>query len=472
MRVNPLERAFIGLNRVRIAFISGNRERLPDPVLPLGVLYMMGVVGDRHEKTLIDLCFEEKPLEFLAQKLDEFAPELVAISMRNIQNADYTDTRTTLGWYDEIVRTIRGATTAPIVMGGGGFSVIPNELMLRFGLDFGIVGEGEQPFAQLVARLAEHSRDVAGIRNLLSSGATTPLAGLQRKDFLDINLNIRPERGWADPRYYTHSGITSIQTKRGCAMLCEYCTYPLIEGRAIRQRVGDVVADEWEAMLKAHPAIEHVFIVDSVFNLPPHHAREVCEALIDRGLATPWTCYLNPIRFDQELADCMARSGCKGVEIGSDAGTDEGLQRLRKGFTTEKIRQTTRTCRQAGIKDCHTFILGTRGETLDDVERSLDFIEDLDPYSAVLMAFKDDREAVDLELAAKLGEFRAKVLAAIEKRAAPRTRWVVPSLGLRFNNRLFSALRRSGVRGPLWQHTAPLPAPPVQEIPERVGSLS
>lgn len=439
---------------MRIAFVSPNREHLPDPVLPLGVLYMMSVVGEQHERTLIDLCFEPEPLTFLADRLREFRPDLVAVSMRNIQNADYTDTGTTLGYYDQVVGTIRECTSAPVAMGGGGFSVIPQELMQRYGLDYGIVGEGEQAFAELVSRLAAGSRDTGGIRNLLGGSGAPLVGGLHRHDFLDIKVNVGPDRSWADPRYYEHSGITSIQTKRGCAMQCEYCTYPLIEGRAIRQRVGDVVADEWQAMVGAHPAISHVFIVDSVFNLPPRHAREVCEALIARDLRTPWTCYLNPVRFDQDLADIMARAGCAGVEIGSDSGTDAGLARLRKGFTTEKIRQTSRICRQAGIKDCHTFILGTREETLDDVERSLDFIEALDPYGAILMAYKDDREAVDAELAARLSEFRALVLAAIGRRATTRPRWVVPSLGLRFNHRLFGRLRKMGMRGPLWQHAA------------------
>ena len=86
------------------------------------------------------------------------------------------------------------------------------------------------------------------------------------------------------------------------------------------------------------------------------------------------------------------------------------------------------------------------------MERSLDFIEELDPYGAILMAYKDDREAVDPELAARLGEFRARVLEAIGRRAAHQPRWVVPSLGLRFNHRLFGALRKMGMRGPLWQH--------------------
>ena len=437
---------------MRIAFISANRERLPDPVLPLGLLYMMGAVGDGHEKTLIDLCFEDRPLEILASRLEEFTPDLVALGMRNIQNADYTDTESTLDYYDQVVRTIRSQSDAPVVMGGGGFSIVPDVLMTRFGLDYGIAGEGERALAELVARLAAGSRDVGGIRNLLTRDGTPMPSQSGRRDFLDLADNIRPDRRWVDARYYEHSGITSIQTKRGCAMTCDYCTYPLIEGRSIRQRPGDDVANEWEAMVAASPAIEHVFIVDSVFNLPPSHAREVSRALISRGLETPWTCYLNPVRFDQELADVMARAGCAGVEIGSDSGTDEGLARLRKGFTTDRIRQTSEICRRAGIKDCHTFVLGTRGEALGDVERSLDFIESLDPYGAIVMAYKDDQEAVDAGLAARLGAFRAQVLEAISRRTQAHTRWAVPSLGLRFNHRLFSRLRKMGMRGPLWQH--------------------
>lgn len=441
---------------MRIAFVSANREQLPDPVVPLGILYMMSVAGEAHDRTLIDLCFEEDPLAALAARLKEFRPELVAISMRNVQNADYTDTRGILGYYDDVMQTIRAHSAAPVVMGGGGFSVIPHELMTRFGLDYGVTGEGERPFAELVARLAAGSRDTGGIHNLLGGSGTAVAAGLNRRDFMDITQNVLPDRRWVDPRYYEHSGITSVQTKRGCAMQCDYCTYPLIEGRTIRQRVGDVVAAEWEAAVTAHPSISHVFVVDSVFNLPPHHAREVCEALTARNLRTPWTCYLNPVRFEQSLADSMARAGCAGVEIGSDSGTDEGLLRLRKGFTTEKIRQTTRICRAAGIKDCHTFILGARGETLEDVERSLSFIDEIDPYGAILMAYKDDREAIDPELASRASEFRARVLETIERHARQRTRWVVPSLGLRFNPRLFGALRRTGMRGPLWQHAPAL----------------
>jgi radical SAM superfamily enzyme YgiQ (UPF0313 family) len=438
---------------LRIAFVSPNREQMPDPVLPIGVLYMMAVVGDRHDKTLIDLCFEERPFDHLGARLDAFAPDLVAVGMRNIQNADYTDTQSTLEHYRGVMATIREHTDAPVVMGGGGFSIVPDELMKDYGLDYGIVGEGEVPFAQLVARLESGTRDVSGIPNLLVRGGAPAPTVAGRRDFLNLKGNVRPERHWADPRYYTLSGTTSLQTKRGCAMHCEYCTYPQIEGHWIRQRMGEDVADEWDAVIAADPAIQHVFVVDSVFNLPPSHAHDVCQALADHGNRTPWTCYINPIRFDGELAEAMARAACEGVEIGSDSGTDAGLEILRKGFTIEHIRRASATCRQAGIKDCHTFVLGARGETLDDVERSLDFIEELKPFSAIVMAYKDDREAVDGELALRGEAFRAHVLDAIARRIPDNPKWAVPSLGVRFNTRLFGALRRSGLRGPLWQHS-------------------
>jgi radical SAM superfamily enzyme YgiQ (UPF0313 family) len=441
---------------LRIAFISPNREQLPDPVVPLGVLYMMAVAGDRHEKTMIDLCFEKEPLAVLGRELDRCSPEVVAIGMRNIQNADYTGTQTTLGYYDEVVRTVRTHTAAPVIMGGGGFSIIPAELIRRFGLDYGVAGEGERAFAQLIRRLEDGSRDAGGISGVYGADGrpVSPTRGIGRHDFLDIRENVRPDRRWVSQRYYEHSGIGSIQTKRGCAMRCDYCTYPMIEGRVIRQRYSDDVADEWGEMLLAAPGIDHVFVVDAVFNLPPEHARQVCRSLIERGVRKPWTCYINPIRFEQDLAQLMAAAGCVGVEIGSDSGTDAGLQRLNKGFTTEHIRQTREACQRAGIKDCHTFVLGTPGETIEDVERSLDFIEALDPFSAILMAYKDDHEAVDAELAERLGSFRQRVLEAIERRARPHSSWAVPSTGLRFSSRLFEVLRKSGLRGPLWQHVA------------------
>ena len=156
--------------------------------------------------------------------------------------------------------------------------------------------------------------------------------------------------------------------------------------------------------------------VDSVFNLPKSHAKNVYRELIARRWNTPWTCYANPLGFDREMAELAGAAGCAGMEIGSDSGCDEVLKRLRKGFIVNQIRELHELCASTGLRDCHTFILGTRGETLGDVHRTLDFIVDLDPFSAILMI------------------------------------WVERLLGISLDKRLFRRLRRAGLHGSLWQH--------------------
>jgi hypothetical protein len=154
----------------------------------------------------------------------------------------------------------------------------------------------------------------------------------------------------------------------------------------------------------------------------------------------------------------MAEAGCAGLEIGSDSGVDDVLDRLKKGFHVERIRAMHDHCVAAGIPDCHSFILGTRGESLDDVARTLDFCAELDPFAALIGIWTDDEEALDVSLARERRALRERVVEIAERKHAQFPRWIIPSLGVNFDARLFRVLRRKGLKGPLWQHIK-LPAP-------------
>jgi hypothetical protein len=437
---------------VRIAFVSGNREKLPDPVIPLGLLYLIASTPDTHEKALVDLCFEPHPEQALRGRLASLRPDLVALGMRNIQNNDYSGIGDNLDYYARLIAAAREASPAPIVIGGSGFSVMPGELMQRLRPDFGIAGEGERAFPQLVAALEGDPDSLARIGSLHRFVGDELVSNPPEPRFLDLDALPFPDRRLVDPRYYERYGIDSVQTKRGCPLRCDYCTYPVIEGRVGRARSPANVVDEMFRALEAQPATRHVFIVDSVFNLPKTHAKNVCRELVARGWSVPWTCYANPLGFDAEMAELAAAAGCAGMEIGSDSGCDPVLERLRKGFGVRDIRRIHELCAAAGIPDCHTFILGTRGETLDDVERTLDFVVDLDPWSAILMIWVDDLEALDPGLRAERTKLRERIAGILLERRDRFPTWIIPPLGVNFDPRLFRRLRRSGLHGPLWQH--------------------
>lgn len=435
---------------MRVAFLSGNRETLPDAAIPLGLLYVYASVPDRHAKLLIDLCFAEKPFEELGRRLEEFQPDVVAVGMRNIQNADYSGVSDTLGYYRALLETVRTLTRAPLVLGGSGFSVMPRDLMQRLEPDYGISGEGERAFPALLDAL-EAGDGFEKIGNLHWFRDGELVSNPAPSAFLDPNTLPVPDRSLVAAEYYQRFAIESLQTKRGCPLLCDYCTYPIIEGRVGRRRDPERVVDELVAILEQRPETKHVFVVDSVFNLPLGHAKAVCREIIERNVTIPWTCYANPLGFDRELAELMARAGCAGMEVGSDSGSDDVLQSLHKGFTTDQIRQLHERAHDAGIPDLHTFILGTSGETFDDVLRSLDFIVDLDPFSASLMVWVDDYEALDPELAKQRRRLRASILELLDEHRDDFRWWSIPALGVNYDPKLFEMLRRKGFHGPLWQ---------------------
>lgn len=436
---------------MKIAFISANQEKLPDAVIPIGILSVMAATPARHEKLLWDLCFENDPLESVARRLREHQPDLVAIGLRNLQNMDYTNITTNLDAYRALVRTVRANSPAPIVLGGGGFSVMPQGLMDDLGADYGIAGEGERSFQQLVDELEKPEPVFAGIDGLYyRTDGQIRFAGHSGR-FLSLDELPRPDRSVLAERYYAEYGTESLQTKRGCPLRCDYCTYPIVEGRLGRLRDPAKVADEFMEICSRR-GVGHLFIVDSVFNLPLRHAKEVCRELVARGNRTPWTSYINPAAFDDELADLMLRAGAVGMEVGSDSGCDEILDCLKKGFRTDKITRLSRIARAHGLKDCHSFILGTTGETLEHVARTLDFVAELNPFSAIMLVWVEDLEVLDSQTLQERRRFRDAVYALVAERAKDHPRWVVPRLGIRFEPRMLSVLRKSGLRGPLWQH--------------------
>jgi radical SAM superfamily enzyme YgiQ (UPF0313 family) len=437
---------------MKIAFVSGNQERMPNAVTPLGLLYVIASTPGHHDKELIDLFFESDPGAALSERLAAFSPDLVAISMRNIQNNDYADVADNLDYYEDLIRQARSSSTAPIVLGGAGFSVMPAELMTRLKPDYGIAGEGERAFQQLVSVIEDGTIALGSISALHYWDGDTLVANPRRDAYLDLSQLPIPDRTLLHADYFDEFGMDSVQTKRGCSLRCDYCSYPTIEGRKIRLRDPQSVVDEMFAALEAHPSLSHMFIVDSVFNLPIKHAKDVCRELIARDWQIPWTCYANPVSFDEEFAELAARAGCAGMEIGSDAGSDAVLGKLQKGFTVEKIYRLRDICADAGIPDCHTFIVGTTGETIDDVRETVQFIADLDPHSAIINIWFDDYEALDLELAEGRRQLRTEIEALLSQHSHDFRNWSIPALGINFDEKLFAALRRAGLRGPLWQH--------------------
>lgn len=80
-----------------ILLISANRERTPYPVFPLGLSYLAGPLAERgHRLKVLDLCFADDPESAVSTALDEFTPNAVVLSIRNIDNVTFPRSRSYL----------------------------------------------------------------------------------------------------------------------------------------------------------------------------------------------------------------------------------------------------------------------------------------------------------------------------------------------------------------------------------------
>lgn len=439
---------------MKVLLISPNREHLPDPVFPLGLAYVAASIKkEGYDVKVLDLCFSKNVDEDIKTSINDFQPNIIGISIRNIDDVAYPKKYSYISEYKNVVSILRSMSEAPIVLGGSGFTIMPEQFMETLNANYGIVGEGEDTFPKLLKGIS--SGEIKGDGSLIM--------GPLKFKFLD---EATPERGLFNiDSYYLYGGMLNVQTKRGCRFSCIYCTYPKIEGKKIRLRSPEKVVDEMEDIV-SKTGIRHFFIVDSIFNYPVEHASAVCSEIIKRSLDVKWSCYCSPAGMTAELIELMLRAGCTGIEFGADSLDDEGLRLLGKGFTFKSIKKVSNLCKEMGLKFCHFIFIGAPRDTLQKVKENIGRLDELKPDAAIIMAgirvfpgtglaklakknlgIKD----IGLEPVFYISPEVLKNIDSIISDVSKRKNWALPGFEINIYPRLQKKLRQSGIKGALWE---------------------
>lgn len=359
---------------MRILLISANRSQLPVPVLPVGVC-LVAEAAERsgHRVRLLDLMFEADPLAAVRGSVTGFDPELIGISVRNIDNNALSAPCFYLPEVRELTGMLALTSGAPVVLGGAAMGVMPEQI-LRFcpSVCCGVTGPGESVFPLLAETISrgESPATLPGVALLdgtryVSTPRTTP----------DPGALCRPPdyRRWLDLAAYRYRLATyPLRTRCGCPFNCVYCTYPLIEGN--RCVCGDPVEVAAAVRDLAAAGMHDIEFVDSVFNVPREHALGVCEELVRSAPGNRLQCLeLNPLGLDRELIRGMERAGFRGMGITLESASDRVLEGLGKGFDSGHVHRAAAAVRESSIPCAWIFLLGGPGETQETVGESLRF---------------------------------------------------------------------------------------------------
>lgn len=349
---------------MRVLLVSGNTASTPYSVYPLGLSMVAGSLSSAgHEVRQFDLIHSGLSLDAVADAIRSFLPDVIGISIRNIDNVNLLNEKRYIEVVGDVVRCMREETKAPVVLGGSGFSIMPERILREVGADYGIVGEGEASMLEFVENA---SRGVFPEERCIRASST-----LQGREIPSPKYDVELME------YYLKSGnIAAVQTKRGCTHSCVYCSYPVLEGSVIRCREPEAVVDDIETLVKEHDA-GHVFFTDSVFNDDAGHYLDVIREMKRRGMSIPWTAFFKPEGLDDDSVALMKETGLRAAEIGADAATDTTLRKLGKSFRFRDIVESTELFGRHGIGAAHFYMFGCPGETLDTVIEGIENIKSL-----------------------------------------------------------------------------------------------
>ena len=358
---------------MNILIISTNRNKLPMPVMPIGAC-MVAEACERagHRVTILDLMFERQPHEAIKHAILSSEPDVVGLSVRNIDNNDMRDTMFFLEDLHRIVNDVREHCGAPVILGGAALAVMPEAILRSCEVSCAVLGDGEMVFPLLLDRIAEGEPfgDVPGIAYLDHDGFNFTSCSGQGGI---TECGAPGYHRWVDvPAYRSQLATAPLQTKLGCAFQCVYCTYRKIEGNGHRLADPSSVAD---AVLRlAGSGLRDIELVDSVFNVPYDHAMGVCDALAKaKHGARLQSLELNPRSFDDELVSAMERAGFAGMGLTVESASDPVLAGLRKGFTTREVHKAAEVMGRHRIPCAWIFLLGGPGETQETVAETLRF---------------------------------------------------------------------------------------------------
>ena len=355
---------------MRILLVQSYLGRREKPIYPLGLALLAAVLKGREVK-VIDPNVSDQPLAELKRAVEKFSPEIVGISIRNLDTTQIRDPFVYFGGLKATIKTVKGAAPgAGLVMGGSGFSLYAEELMARCPeIDCGVFLEGEETFPELV----EKWPDLVGVKGLfIRKDGGVKFTGkprfpqMEKIPFPDWKaVPISPYKDLLD--------AVGVQTKRGCAFKCAYCNYPILNGAAYRFRPPELVGEEIERMEK-DGGLDRFIFIDSVFNAPREHAEAVLRELIRRGIKSKWTGWYNERALDRDFVKLALEAGCGLFSFSPDGFSDESLKALGKNARKSDILRVFKILKDfPGAKVGYNFFLNPPGASLSEALKLLWF---------------------------------------------------------------------------------------------------
>ena len=127
--------------------------------------------------------------------------------------------------------------------------------------------------------------------------------------------------------------------------------------------------------------IKNFFFKADTFTINPEWVKEMCELIIHSKLygKIQFTANSRVRPLKKETLQLMKKAGCFLVAFGFESGSDEILQKMRKGTTVAENKQAAQWCKEVGLAFWGYFVIGFPWETREDILLTKKLVMETDP---------------------------------------------------------------------------------------------
>jgi radical SAM superfamily enzyme YgiQ (UPF0313 family) len=331
---------------------------------PVGLACLASHVRARFPD--VEVIFRDNPLDLLDQD-----PDLIGLY---VTSCFFSEAR-------RLTRLMKRSARAPIILGGPHISTLWESLPEW--VDVGVIGEGELTFEELVGLAREEGGlpterllDIKGIV-LRKDGdlvRTPPRAPVH-----DLDTLPPPDRHIFPP-----GSPPYIISSRGCPFSCVFCS-PRNIWQGIRLNSVERVLEETAQvipLLQENRKLRYrdkLFLAfqDDLFASRKDRLAAIGRGLDESGMSRRIALGVSvqAVTFDEEICGLLKRLGVLSVTFGAESGSDPVLKFLKgPRSSVERNQRVIDLCHEAGIQVICSFIIGSPGETLEDMGRTYEFI--------------------------------------------------------------------------------------------------
>jgi anaerobic magnesium-protoporphyrin IX monomethyl ester cyclase len=284
--------------------------------------------------------------------LEDYNPEVVGISTYTFKLRSAIN----------ILKIVREFNPAiKICVGGAHATAVPESLISNEYIDTVFIGHADMSFPEWLA-------------NSCPKGI---IAGDSSKLDLDNTPYVR-RQALLFPERYSSYDLCLVMASRGCLGRCTFCSELFMwSGRPKYRTTASMsselteLAEDWN--LKNEP----ILLGTPSFGEIPAESKRIAKVMKDFDLS--WATSLRWSNITKELLDYYLSCGCYEINIGLESGTDKILKYMKKSCNRKMIKEKTQLLKSVGVRWRICTIVGFPIETIEDMEETVRFAEELSP---------------------------------------------------------------------------------------------